>query len=726
MSAGVQWPGSTALPQNLAADLAELQSGFLSRVAALALAIGFLSAMLARPASATSGDTAFWLDMGLLAVGIVAMSTASKYRAVATTLLVVGPTAIWAASLGLLGSPNLAYVGVALVLGNFVVGPVSGICALAVVTVVLVGLASPSVRWFSLGLVWLTAVLAWLSLRGFATALTWSQYSQQRSSELLAQLRVQRGQLNRTLKALQDTSEHLANVNQELSLARQEAEEARMLKEQFVANVSHELRTPLNLISGFAEIMYLDPDAYDGVQWSPELVGDLGELYRAAKHLQSLVNDILDLSRLDVVRLPMFREMLALGPVVRDAVDTVAPLIRQRGLTLACDLDAEMPLVFADRTRIRQVMINLLNNAVRFTEKGGIRVWMDASETAVTVHIQDTGVGIPEEQLGKLFTRFQQAEAGLRTGAGTGLGLALSREFVELHGGSIWAESIPGQGSVFSFALPLPGTQPISSTLRQTARPAPATDARPVVLVDQDQGVAEMLSRHIEDRRFVRAAHLDEVPELVKRWRPQCIVANLAPDTPPEAWIERSDQILERHSVPVIRCSIPSQSWLMLRTTFAGTLGKPISREMLAETIEADDYRSVLIVDDDSGFVSLVSRLLRILGFEGRVLTAYTGAEAIRIGGEERPDLVLLDLMLPDINGFEVASRIAETYEEDPPTVIAVTATTYPEESLRRHGSHFTITRSGGISPGRTIELLRCAIATLAPAYEEEVTVSSA
>jgi len=723
MNAGVQWRGSTAFPQGLVADLAELQSGFLSRVAALALGIGFLSAMLARP---TSGDVAFWLDMALLVVGIVAMVTAPKHRAVAATLLVIGPLAIWALSLALLGSSQVAFVGLALVLGNFVVGPVSGLCALGGVTAVLLVWAPSSVRWFALGLVWLEAILAWLSLRGFATALTWSQHSQQRSAELLAQLREQRGQLNRTLKALQDTSEHLASVNQELSLARQEAEEARTLKEQFVANVSHELRTPLNLISGFAEIMYLDPDAYEGVRWSPELVGDLGELYRAAKHLQSLVNDILDLSRLDVARLPMFREMLAVGPVVRDAVHTVAPLIRQRGLTLACDLDGEMPLVFADRTRIRQVVINLLNNAVRFTEKGGIRVWMDASDESVVVHIEDTGVGIPEDQLSKLFTRFQQAEAGLRTGAGAGLGLALSREFVELHGGSIWAESTPGQGSVFSFALPLPGAQPISSTLRQTARRTASPDKRPVVLVEQDQGVADMLSRHIEDRQFVRASRMDEVPELVKRWRPQCVVANLPPERPPEDWIACLDDISEQHSVPVIRCSIPSQSWLMLGTTFAGTLGKPVSREMVAQTIAGDNYGMVLIVDDDPGFVSLVSRLLRILGFEGNVLTAYTGEEAIRIGSEEKPDLVLLDLMLPDISGFEVASRLATACADAPPTVIAVTATAYPEESLRRHGSHFTITRSGGISAGRAIELLRCAIATLSPAYEEEVTVASA
>jgi len=147
---------------------------------------------------------------------------------------------------------------------------------------------------------------------------------------------------------------------------------------------------------------------------------------------------------------------------------------------------------------------------------------------------------------------------------------------------------------------------------------------------------------------------------------------------------------------------------------------------MLAETIGKEDYGSVLIVDDDPGFVSLVSRLLRILQFRGRVFTAYSGLEALRIAREEAVDLVLLDLILPDISGFEVAARLTKLSATHAPTIVAVTATAYAEESLRHHGSRFTITRSGGISAGSVIDLLRSAAAALAPAYREEVTVSRA
>jgi len=404
----------------------------------------------------------------------------------------------------------------------------------------------------------------------------------------------------------------------------------------------------------------------------------------------------------------------------------VAPLVRQRGLRLTLDLDDETPQIFADRTRIRQVLINLLNNAVRFTEQGEIGISTTTDAGSVTVSVWDTGVGIPEDQIGSLFERFQQADAGLRTGSGAGLGLALSRQFVELHGGRIWAESTPGQGSVFRFSLPLPGMRPLSNVLQQTAAPAVGGETRPILLVEQDQGLAELLGRHIQDRRIIRAASVTDVPELIGRWRPQCVAVNLAPDAPSEAWLDRLDEVCDQHNVPVLRFSIPSQSWLTLNPAFSGSLGKPVTREMLAETIGQGDYGSILVVDDDPGFVSLVSRLLRILRYRGRVFTAYTGLEAVRIARDEEVDLVLLDLILPDISGFEVAARLAELSGAEVPTVVAVTATAFAEESLRRHGSHFTVSRSGGISAGAAMELISSAVEVVSPTYQTEVTASRA
>ncbi|MGB9578506.1 MAG: ATP-binding protein, partial [Halothiobacillaceae bacterium] len=288
----------------------------------------------------------------------------------------------------------------------------------------------------------------------------WERELVARQQTLIGQLRERQGELNRTLKALDEAYVSLKRSNDELRVARQEAEEARMLKEQFVANVSHELRTPLNLIVGFAEMMYLVPETYEGVGWTADLVSDLKELYRASRHLQSLINDVLDLSRIDASRLPMFREMQDIRPIIADAMDTIAPLLRQRGLSYAIHVPEELPQLFVDRTRIRQVLLNLLNNAVRFTDHGGITIRVERQTDAVVVGVQDTGVGIPEQQIGHLFEDFSQGDAGLRSRVGAGLGLAISRRFIQLHGGRMWVESQVGVGSTFYFSIPLPGSVP--------------------------------------------------------------------------------------------------------------------------------------------------------------------------------------------------------------------------------------------------------------------------
>ncbi|MCD6519647.1 MAG: hypothetical protein J7M05_06965, partial [Anaerolineae bacterium] len=269
----------------------------------------------------------------------------------------------------------------------------------------------------------------------------WEREATLKQRSLIQQLRQRQGELNRALKALDIAYASLKRSNNELLIARQEAEEARALKEQFVANVSHELRTPLNLILGFVEMMYLSPESYPGENWTPTLRGDIEELYRASRHLESLVNDVLDLSRIDARHLPMVRELQDLREIIRDAPETIAPLLHQRGLAFSFTCPDELPQLFVDRTRIRQVMLNLLNNAARYTDHGGISVRISKTQDSLIVSVQDTGIGIPKDQQEKIFEVFHQADGGLRGRGGAGLGLALSRQFIEMHGGRMWVES---------------------------------------------------------------------------------------------------------------------------------------------------------------------------------------------------------------------------------------------------------------------------------------------
>jgi len=660
------------LQQSFREEVADLQRTLTGLVSGWLGLVGYAAVFLYPVYGHGLSDEPFWVLVALTLVGLAAFLIHYRSMPLARILIAVGPILCLAWLLRLDVWRPAPYVTPLLALAGFVLGVWPGAVSLLVGTAALVTAPLPGAeRLPAVVLLWLTASMAWLAMRGYHMALSWSHNSQMRALQLLGELRARRGELKRTLKGLGEATEHLERLNRELAIARREAEEARNLKEQFVANVSHELRTPLNLVIGFAEMLYLDPEGYDGVRWTPDLVSDIGELYRAAQHLQSLVNDILDLSRIDAARLPMFREMTDLGDVATEALETMAPLLRQHELTYELVCPDDLPEVFVDRTRIRQVLLNLLNNAVRFTRRGGVRVILEHASDTVLVHVRDTGVGIPSDQLESLFERFQQAEAGVRSGSGAGLGLAISKQFVELHGGRIWAESREGEGSTFSFAIPLPGTTVIPSGLRATRIPEPTTKSRPpVIIVDRDPDVAEMLQRYLGDRPVVLVSEQDDLDAQIEAHHPAMLVVNRPPEASLDGW--------------------------------------------------------VLVVDDDRGFVSLIQRMLRALDYRGRVIIAYNGEDAVELARSLHPELILLDLMLPGMDGFDVAAACC-SMDEERPRVVAVTATSYASKFLQRRGSHFTVTRAGGISTERVVELLTMVLDVVRPDYvSAESAVSSA
>jgi signal transduction histidine kinase/DNA-binding response OmpR family regulator len=564
------------------------------------------------------------------------------------------------------------------------------------------------------------AAISLVMLQAFTWMDHWERELVHQQQTLIGQLRERQGELNRTLKALDEAYASLKRSNDELIVARQEAEEARSLKEQFVANVSHELRTPLNLIVGFAEMMYLAPETYEGVGWTTDLVSDLKELYRASRHLQSLINDVLDLSRIDASRLPMFRELQDIRPIIADAVETIAPLLRQRGLSYALQIPDDLPQLFVDRTRIRQVLLNLLNNAVRFTDRGGITIRVTRQNDAVVVGVQDTGVGIPEQQIGRLFEDFSQGDAGLRSRVGAGLGLAISRRFVQLHGGRMWVESQVGVGSTFYFSLPLPGAAPQTTTLQRTAsRQRADLSQAPIVVVDPDPSIAEMLGRYLGDRPTLAAESPAAAEDLIESAHPLAIVVNQPPEASAQGWLGPLGPLSQLYDVPILRCSISSHTWLRQETGFDDVLTKPISREALLQTLQRHCPRaaSILVVDDDPGFVSLVARMLGGAPGVREILMAYNGPQALRLVQEKTPELVLLDLLMPEMDGLEVLRLLRQKEEERKTVVIAVTATSYAEEVMLRRGQHVTLFQPQGLSPGTVTELLRATLQWVRPNY---------
>jgi len=662
-----------------------------------------------------------------LGLGVAILVLRNSWPRLSSWLCTLGSLALVAAAFLQVQEPVvLSFLAVPVLLAGLLVGTplalVLTVCAMLFVwregsADALAGAVS-----YRLTLILALGTIGMLTNKGLHLIEFWEREATSQQHRSILELRQRQGELNRALKALDEAYVLLKRSRDELAEARQQADEARAMKEQFVANVSHELRTPLNLITGFAEIMYLSPETYKRVGWTPELSNDIREMYRASRHLQNLVDDILDLSRIDATRLPMFRELLDPRTVIAEAVETLAPLARQRGLYLHLELPDVLPQLFMDRTRIRQVLLNLLNNAVRFTDEGGITVRAEQSDRTVEVHVSDTGVGIPSSQLAHIFEAFHQVQGGPRGRGGTGLGLALSRQFVELHGGRMWADSVMEQGSVFHFSLPLPGAAPETAQLFQVPyRKQAERSGVPVIVVDPDPSIADMLSRYLGDRQVLVARNVAEAEVLIERTHPLGVIVNQMPDRPPEEWVGTLGEVSARYDVPILRCAIPSPSWLRQTAGLDGCVTKPVTREALAEVFNVSPElpRSILIVDDDAGFVNLMCRMLATLEVAADVqqIKAYTGAQALRLAREKKPDLVFLDLLMPEMDGFEVLQAIRDDPTLGDTRVVAVTATSYGEEALRRRGGYFTLSQPMGVSTGTLTELLNAVLSIVRPRY---------
>ncbi|MGQ9684007.1 MAG: ATP-binding protein [Anaerolineae bacterium] len=538
--------------------------------------------------------------------------------------------------------------------------------------------------------------------------------------ELVTRLRARQGELNASLKALDQTAQRLKRANEELADMRHRLEETRMLQEQSIANVSHELRTPLNLIVGFAELMYLSPGRYGDMVWNADLVSDIGRVYRASQQLQKLINDLLDMARIGTVHLPSFRELLDVRSLIDGVIENVMALVTSNGLRLEKVYPKELPLVYVDGARITQVLHNLLNNAIRFTDAGTITVRVEADETAVTVSVTDTGIGIHPEELERLFRPFAQTQAAIRRGGGTGLGLALSKELVALHGGRMWAESQVGVGSTFAFSLPLPGaTAQVSPLYSIPPNPAPAKGVESIVFVDRDLSLAQSVGRFLGDKRVIPVQTIAAAEERILAEHPLAVIVNNHPHTPPEDWFEPIGEISQRYSVPIIRCSIPSQSWLLAHEGIDDFLLKPVSQESLRHVLARNGclVGTALVVDDDPGCASLLTRMLETLGFGRDILVAYSGTDAVRIAADARPDLVLLDLIMPGMDGFATARELRQQPALRATKMVAISALSPAQDGAHTLGGPLTLLQGKGIPSAVLVPLLRSVLDVVRPDY---------
>jgi signal transduction histidine kinase/CheY-like chemotaxis protein len=449
-------------------------------------------------------------------------------------------------------------------------------------------------------------------------------------------------------------------------------------KSQFLANMSHELRTPLNAIIGYSEI--LQEDVADLGQ--DALAPDLKKIEGAGRHLLGLINDILDLSKIEAGRMDIFLEDVELVPLLEEVRALIVPLAEKNGNTLELRLPKDLGSIRTDRTKLKQSLLNILSNGSKFTENGRLTVAAERFESdrqMVRFAVSDTGIGMTEEQLGRLFQAFSQAETSTaKKYGGTGLGLAISRRFCQLLGGDITVISRPGEGSTFTIVLPARSEAPAQIAPVEAPRIEPqVSNSATVLIVDDDPAARELLAANLKGTgyRLVHAAS-GEALSLARKIHPDAITLDVMMPKP-DGWdvlstLKGDPELCE---IPVIMVTVAPERGIGLSLGAVEVLTKPVDRGQLTALLNRLVRRDgpVLIVEDDADTRAMMGNTVEKMGLA--VEDTANGRLALSwLADHPHPAVILLDLMMPEMDGFEFLDALAAREEWRAIPVIVITA----------------------------------------------------
>jgi len=667
-------------------------------VVGLSFALAGLAGLVALVGRRSTALGALILGAGLLAVG--------------TAALAVAPERLILALLPLVSLCMIATVGLA--------GAVLMLAALMVDLLLLAYAGFITSDGLVVALVEgaIVFVLGCLITRPARLLMRWLWTSYAVAEQAREELQCRQGELTRALSSLQVAQNRLEQLNHELAWAREAAEEARRLKAEFAANISHELRTPLNHIIGFSQVMVTAPESYEGDVLPESYRGDIEAIYRSARHLSQLIDDVLDLSQIEAGRMGLAKSRADISEIIDEAVAVVRGFLESKRLFLHLTLPPDLPTVLVDRTRIRQVLINLLSNAARFTDEGGITITARTTDHDLIVAVSDTGPGIPPEDLPKVFEEFRQLDGSTRRKeGGSGLGLTISKKFVELHGGNMWVESEVGRGSTFFFSLPLSSTNivlsPFSKEFSVWDRLAAEWSDEPKVLgvVSSDPSIARLVRRFLDGFNVVGIEGIAEAERLYLEDRLDALL--LTASSTAEGLLHVASASSLPPSLPVVVCSLPSRRDLEHSLGVASYLVKPVNRDDLLGAIQSvgPSVRRILLIDDDPITLRLFERMIRSGSRRYRTAKLTDGAKAIDVIRATRPDVIVLDLLMPGVDGYSILTQLQADPELKRIPVIVVSARGAPEEEIVADA--VAITRKAGLSVGQLTRFITVGVEAL-------------
>jgi len=547
---------------------------------------------------------------------------------------------------------------------------------------------------------------------------------------------------NEMLAQIECRDRELRQINEQLVQSEQRAQAATRAKSQFLANMSHELRTPLNAIIGYSEMLAEEAQDLGQAGYLP----DLQKIQSAGRHLLGLINDILDLSKIEAGKMTLNLESFDVAKMVHEVAATVQPLVAKNGNKLEVSCAEDVGEMYADLTKVRQTLFNLLSNASKFTEKGLIRLEVSRSEIGdgrdgtgavrasqapmpatdsrlpssifhLLFQVSDTGIGMTPEQIAKVFEAFTQAEASTsKKYGGTGLGLAICRRFCQLMGGELTVQSTPGQGSAFTVKLPVRVEDPAKSraeggTSVTEMRKAPTISSGPLVLViDDDPSVHDLMQRSLAKEGFRVEVALtgQQGLDMAAKLKPTVITLDvMMPGMDGWAVLSALKSNRELADIPVIMMTIVDDKNLAFSLGAAEYLTKPIDWERLNVLLEkyrrTAASRTVLVIDDDPQARDLLKRALEKNGWQ--VYEAENGSAGLAAFTTRRPALILLDLLMPEMDGFEFMHELRRRPEGGHVPVIVITSKNITAEDRQRLNGHVTqILQKGGYSIEQLLE----------------------